>query len=290
MADSKKTIKLFLMDSEPTGRIKCSVDGTTCIAFKVNREDLDKCKDRKELKQTGVYFLFGGTTDESVKEVVYIGQANRRKNGEGLLCRLKEHKEDYWNEAVAITTTDNSFGPTEISYLENHFSNLAKEANRYVVKNGNEPMPGNISEEKQCALEEFVQNTNLILSVLNYKVFIPIVETKQGQNNSNCKENMFYLERKIRNIGITIEAKGQKTRDGFVVLKGSYIAKDDMKNIYPKVKKLRQAAKIDENRILQEDILLTSPTYAAAFVIGGNTNGLVDWKTKDGTPLKNMIE
>lgn len=288
MANFKKTIKLFLMDYEPTGRIKCSVDGTTCVAFKINRDDLDKCKDRKELKQTGIYFLFGGTTDNSAKEVVYIGQANCRKNGEALLCRLKEHKEDYWNEAVAITTTDDSFGPTEISYLENYFSNLAKEANRYIVKNGNEPMIGNISEEKLHTLEEFVYNTSLILSALNYKVLVPIVEAKSQE--SNLKENnMFYLQRKNRQTGINIEAQGQKTRDGFVVLKGSYIAKDDMKAIPEKIQQSRQTAKIDKDRILQEDLLFNSPSYAAAFVIGGNTNGLLDWKTKDGIPLKNLL-
>lgn len=276
------------MDYEPTGRIKCSVDGTTCVAFKINRDDLDKCKDRKELKQTGIYFLFGGTTDNSAKEVVYIGQANCRKNGEALLCRLKEHKEDYWNEAVAITTTDDSFGPTEISYLENYFSNLAKEANRYIVKNGNEPMIGNISEEKLHTLEEFVYNTNLILGALNYKVFVPIIETKLKNDNLD-EQNIFYLQRKNRETGITIQAKAQKTRDGFVVLKGSYIVKEDMKAIPEKIQQSRQTAKIDKDRILQEDLLFNSPSYAAAFVIGGNTNGLMDWKTKDGIPLKNLL-
>ena len=34
----------------------------------------------------------------------------------------------------------------------------------------------------------------------------------------------------------------------------------------------------------------TSPTYAAAFVIGGNTNGLADWKTKDNISLKDIID
>lgn len=33
--------------------------------------------------------------------------------------------------------------------------------------------------------------------------------------------------------------------------------------------------------------LFNSPSYAAAFVIGGNANGLIDWKTKDGITLKN---
>ena len=31
MANFRKTIQLFLMDYEPTGRIKCSIDGTTCV-------------------------------------------------------------------------------------------------------------------------------------------------------------------------------------------------------------------------------------------------------------------
>lgn len=277
------------MDSEPTKRIKCSIDGTNCVAFKINREDLNKSKDRKELKQSGIYFLFGGTTDDSAKEVVYIGQASARKNGEGLLNRLFEHDKnpykDYWNEAVLFTTTDNTLGPTEISYLENYFCMLAREANRYIVKNSNEPPIGNISEEKQCTLEEFVHNTKLILGALNYKVLVPLIE-----KNPNKKSHViFYLKRLNRQTGVTINATGQKTRDGFVVFKGSYIAKEDMKAIPRKIQALRLTAKIDKNRILQEDLLFSSPSYAAAFVVGGNSNGLEDWKTKDGIPLKNSI-
>ena len=268
------------MDGESTGRIKCTIDMTSIVAYKINRDDLEKSKDREHLKQSGIYFLFGGTTDNSTKDVVYIGQAGVRKNGEGLLYRLQEHKrnpeKNYWNEAIAITTTDNSLGATDISYLENHFCNLARNANRYDVKNGNEPTIGNISEEKECALLEFVENAKLILGVLNYKVFVPLIENTATTNDT------FYLKRTNRPIA----AIGRKTRDGFVVQKGSKIAKEEMKVIYPKVSILRKQAKIDENCILQEDMLFTSPTYAAAFVIGGNANGLVEWKTKDGITLK----
>ena len=146
-------------------------------------------------------------------------------------------------------------------------------------------MVGNISEEKRCTLEEFVYHASLILSTLNYKVFVPLVEKTSKQKN----EDIFYLERTMQNSGITVKATGQKTRDGFVVFKGSYITKEDMKAIPKKIQQLRQTANIDKNRILQEDLLFNSPSYAAAFVIGGNTNGLVDWKTKDGTPLKNLL-
>ena len=47
-------------------------------------------------------------------------------------------------------------------------------------------------------------------------------------------------------------------------------------------------AKIDENGILQEDILVRSPSYAGAFVIGGHVNGMVEWKTKEGVSLKEV--
>lgn len=112
---------------------------------------LNLCKDREELKQTGVYLLFG-KDDLNEKNVVYVGQAGIRKNGEGILYRLLEHnrnpKKDYWTEAITITTSSDSLGPTEISYLEHRLCQLAIEANRYDVKNGNAPTPGNPSEEK----------------------------------------------------------------------------------------------------------------------------------------------
>lgn len=60
----------------------------------------------------------------------------------------RDSKKDYWDEAVMFTASDNSLDSTEISYLENHFSNLAKNMNSYVVKNRNEPKLGNISEER----------------------------------------------------------------------------------------------------------------------------------------------
>jgi hypothetical protein len=43
-----------------------------------------------------------------------------------------------------------------------------------------------------------------------------------------------------------------------------------------------------DNGILQENILFRSPSYAAAFVIGGHVNGLIEWKTIDGVSLKEI--
>jgi hypothetical protein len=287
-----KSINLFLMDGTPNGRIKCTIANWTGVAYKIPRTDLDKCKGRNDLSQSGVYFLFG-TSDETGENVVYIGQAGVRKNGEGILYRLQEHKrnpdKDYWTEAVVFTTSNNSFGPTEISYLENRFCAMAVDAKRYVVKNGNDPTLGNITEEKESELEEFIDNAKLVMGTLGHKVFekltdiIPRGELSDTYNNN---ELLLFLNRKSRKSGITIDAKCKQTTEGFVVLKGSLIETIDSDSIPPGIKDSRRKARIDENGILQEDVLFRSPSYAAAFVVGGHANGLIEWKTKDGRTLK----
>ena len=77
------------------------------------------------MKQSGVYFMFGTSGDD--EHSIYVGQAGSRKNGEGLFQRIREpHDSIDWTEVITFSTTNNSFGQTEISYLENRFHELAK--------------------------------------------------------------------------------------------------------------------------------------------------------------------
>jgi len=71
-------------------------------------------------------------------------------------------------------------------------------------------------------------------------------------------------------------------------LKGSLIETIDSESIPPGIKERRLKAKIDKHGILQENVLVNSPSYAAAFVIGGHANGLIEWKTEDGISLKEI--
>lgn len=292
-----KSIQLFLMDGEASGRIKCTLANWTGVAFKIPRTELDKCKDRDDLKQSGVYFLFG-TSDETGKGVVYIGQAGARKNGEGILNRLQEHKrnpeKDYWTEAIVFTTSNNSLGATEISYLENRFCNMALAANRYEVRNGNDPTPGNITEEKESEMEEFIDYAKVIMGTLGHKLFEPLGKPVVNVSESNINDAVqgavgLHLARNIKKVG-RIEADGVQTTEGFVVLQGSHIASVDDNTIPAVIKERRKKANIDENGILQEDMLFTSPSYAAMFVIGKSANGLTSWKTSDGKTLKSLEE
>lgn len=294
MAKRGKSINLFLMDGEASGRIKCTLANWTGIAYKIPRTALDSCKEREDLKQSGVYFLFG-KSDATGKSVVYIGQAGARKNGEGILNRLQEHRrnpeKDYWTEAIVFTTSNNSFGPTEISYLENRFCNLSLQANRYEVKNGNDPTPGNITEEKECELEEFIDYAKVIMGVLGHKLFEPITQpTADKEEPADSKQEntvRLYLKRTIKDVG-TIEAIGSQTAEGFVVYAGSHITTVDDDTIPDTIKERRAKTAVDKEGKLTEELLFTSPSYAAMFVTGKSENGLTRWRDKDGRTLKSL--
>ena len=245
-----KTLKLFLMDGEPSGRIKCSLANWTGIAYKIPRTALDKCKDLDILKQSGVYFLFG--TDKADNAVVYIGQAGVRKNGKGLLLRVQEahNSIDYWTEAVMFTTTNNSFGPTEISYLENRFCNMAIEAGRYVVKNGNDPNPGNITEETESELE------------------VLYMEYGKGKaSGKRTSDGFVVLKGSTINPTMTKSCPERTIKD-----------------------RKKYEDKIDSNGILIADVLLSSPSSAAGFVGGASLSGNALWKDAEGKTLKELLE
>lgn len=288
-----KNFNLFLMDGEVTGRIKCTLSNWTGIAYKIPRLYLDKCKDRLDLKQSGVYFLFGKNDED--EESVYIGQAGIRKNGEGVLFRVQEHIKDefFFSEAVMLTTQNNSFGPTEISYLENKFTNMAIDTDRYKVRNGNDPNPGNVTEEKESELEDFIEYSKMVLGVLGYKIFVPLIDkdSDDKEKTDEVEELTLFLSRKSKKSNKTIEAMCKRTDEGFVVLNGSMIETINSKAIPKSIKVLREKC-IANNEIvdgkLTKNYLFNSPSYAASFVLGTNANGRTEWKTKNHVTLKEL--
>lgn len=189
--------------------------------------------------------------------------------------------------SIVFTTSNNSFGPTEISYLENRFCNLAIEAKRYDVKNGNDPTPGNITEEKESEMEEFIDYAKVIMGTLGHKLFEPISKPaikKQDGVPIKVEDTMrLRLERTIKNVG-KVEADGCQTPEGFVVLQGSRISKIDDDTIPATIKERRRNAVagklVNSDGVLLENMLFTSPSYAAMFVIGKSENGLIRWKTE----------
>lgn len=283
-----KNFNLFLMDGEATGRIKCTLANWTGIAYKIPRTYLEKCKERTDLKQSGVYFLFGKNNQD--EEQVYIGQADARNNGNGVLSRIIEHLKDkeYFSDVVILTTQNNSFGKTEISYLENRFTNLAIDNARYTVINKNTPNGSNVTSE----LEDFIDYSKMILGVLGYKIFVPLIKKQvEIQSKEDQEELILYIFAKRKGAEKPTKGQCKRTNEGFVVLAGSMI-ESHYKESAPNSVRLLKEKCIENNEIingiLQKDKLFSSPLYAASFVLGRSINGKDLWKTKEGLSLNDL--
>lgn len=283
-----KSINLYLMDGTPSERVKCTLANWTGVAYKIPRTMLDQAQRIEHLNQTGVYILFSGRQADA-GESAYIGQSNLRSNGRGIIGRLFEHRadpeKDYWNEAVVLTTSNNSFGPTEISYLENRFYNIARETGRYDIQNGNNPNSGHVTEEKESELEDFIDYAKLVVGALGYDIFEPLIRENAPSAVESTSQDTAPSDYFLAGNGYF--AKGRQTTEGFVVLKGSSISSVVSSSAPVIVRRVREerAADISNTYELLDNFKFNSPSSAASFVAGNSRSGNASWKNQAGDTL-----
>jgi hypothetical protein len=274
-----KTIKIFLIDGDPNGRMSCELSNWTGKAYKIPRIKVKDCFDRDDLASTGVYLLFG--KDQSGKDQVYIGEA------ETILKRLNQQltQKDFWNETIVFVSKDENLNKAHIKYLENRLHELATIINRYKIENSVIPTQSSISESDRAEMEEFIDNIKLLVNTLGHKVF----EEKREFQRKFKQEN-FYI-----NAARGADAQGEPTSEGFLVFKGSKAAISIVNSMSPSFKTMRQKL-IDEGVLLNknehyeftEDYIFSSPSTAAVMVMGRNANGLTEWKQRNGKTLRDF--
>jgi Domain of unknown function (DUF4357) len=272
-----KTIKIFLIDGDPNGRMSCELSNWTGKAYKIPRINIKDCSDRIDLHKTGVYLLLG--RDESGTEHVYIGEA------ESVLDRLVQHKEkDFWNEAIIFISKDENLNKAHIKYLESKLYELAKAVKRYILTNSNVPTQSSISEPDRAEMEEFLENIKVLVNALGHKIF----EEKREYKNQARQQVIFYIS-----AARGARAQGEPTSEGFVVFKGSSVATSTVPSFSISLLKLKdvlisQGILVQRDNFLEmnEDYIFGSPSTAAAIVMGRPANGLTEWKTVDGRTLK----
>jgi hypothetical protein len=266
-----RSINLFLLDGNPDGVIVGELYNWTGKTYKIPRNNLKELNTRSDLKKAGVYFLFGRNDDDNL--AVYIGEA------EEVYKRLTQHLEkDFWSEALVFISKDENLNKAHIKYLEFILYEKAKETNRYELKNSNVPAKPSISEAEMAVMLEFSENLLLMTGTIGYRVFEKITKEKMD------KKDYYYIKSAKGS-----DAKGIITSEGFVVLKDSKIANEEAPSIQKAFKQKRENL-IRENVIkdwtFSKDYLFSSPSTAAAVVMGRSANGLTEWKKKDGTSIK----
>ena len=272
-----KTIKIFLIDGDPNGRMSCELSNWSGKAYKIPRIKIKDCSDRADLISTGVYLLFG--KDDEGKDQVYIGEA------ESILKRLNQQltQKDFWNEAIVFISKDENLNKAHIKYLENRLHDIAKIANRYKVDNNVIPTQSSISESDRAEMEEFIEYIKMLVNTLGHKVFDEKREVKPKQ-----KQATFFIK-----AARGADGKGEPSSDGFVVFKGSKAAGSLVASTAQSFVTYRQnlieaGILLDKGEYFEftEDYIFSSPSTAATIVMGRNANGLVEWKLKSGKSLK----
>lgn len=274
-----KSIELFLVNGTADSLVIAELSNWNGKAIKIPRIEVSSCN-RDDIKQAGVYFLFCKEDDGS--DSVYIGEAENVK--ERLVQHLRDYQSEkeryYWNTAVIFVGRD--LNKALIRYLENRFVEIAKASKRYVVLTKNTYRNTVMKEAQIAVMEEFADNVKILINALGYKVLEPLVPV----NSSGTTLDELYI------TSGSLNAKGKITNEGFVVLAGSNVNEiKSRKSLSAGMQKLRQKL-FDSNKVenltTTEDILFSSSSAAADFILGYSVSGPQKWKTKDGRSLKEI--
>ena len=278
MKNKGKTIKLFLIDGQPNGRIQCELSNWTGKAYRIPRNQVRLCDDRADLDNAGVYLLLG--RQDNGDPCAYIGEAD------GIRERMRQHLQhkEFWNEVIIFISKDNNLNKAHVRYLEKRLYEIAKQVDRYVLMNSNTPGGASISEPDAAEMEEFIDNLKVVINTLGVKIFEPIRE--QHATLAEEQANTFHLQ-----TTNGASATGQRNSDGFVVLKGSVIRQATTPSYQNFLLRLREKLIADgviEDFKFTKDYLFSSPSTAASIVMGRNANGLLEWKLPTGKCLKEI--
>jgi hypothetical protein len=245
----------------------------------IPRNKLKDILQREELCSQAVYFLIG-ESEEGLSRV-YVGEA------EDFRARIQQHNKtkDYWNAAVCFISKDENLNKAHVKYLE---SSIIKEMNRIQrveMENGNVAAMPKLSESDKADMDLFLENIRIVLSTLGM-VFLEDVAVHDRET-----EEVYFVK------GRGADAMIKLTNEGYVIQSGSIISGTETSSFkgHPlSAKRLlffssTESEKLpDGNYKLLGTKIFSSPSTAAAFILGRSTNGWAALKDKIGKTLDEL--
>lgn len=276
-----KSIELFLVNGTADSLIIAELSNWNGKAIKIPRIEVSSCN-RDDITQAGVYFLFCKEDDGS--DSVYIGEAENVKDR--LVQHLRDYQSEkekyYWSTAVVFIGRD--LNKALIRYLENRFVEIARASKRYLVLTKNTYRNTVMKESQIAVMEEFVDNVKILINALGYKVLEPFAQVDPSKDTVD--DDLLYI------TSGTVNATGKVTAEGFVVFAGATLnekmsVRSLSAGMQKQRKKLFDSSKVN-NLVTTEDILFSSSSAAADFILGYSVSGPKTWKTKGGRTLKEL--
>ena len=272
----EQVVTLILKNGNAQGILECQIDEWYGISYKIPRNKIRDAKALDYINNTGVYILFGEEAETS-KKIAYIGETEK------IYERIKKHniETDFWNECIVFMSENNSLNKAHIKYIENELYNIAKETNRFEIRNDTVPTRSSLGSADEIRAKKFVEKIKIITPLIGYKLFDRVITEEQSTN-----DNLLYLT--INGINY---AKGMMTDEGFVILKGSKLRENISgslsKSLVNYCERERNSTDIIDG-IFVDDHLCSTPSMAAVLILGRNSDGYNEWKNKDNVSLRKI--
>lgn len=216
--------------------------------------------------------------------MLYIGE------GDPIRPRLENHfsKKDFWNRAVFfVTGQEGALNKAHVQYLEARLIELANAAKRMSLDNQNQPNRPTLNEADQADMEVFLEHMLQILPLLGISAF-------EKPTTKTIRQHHLFINTK------GVKAEGYESTSGFVVCEGSQAVlktvpsmKTHVRGMYDIREKLIATGVLTtEEKFYRftQDYSFSSPSTAAAVIMGRSANGRVEWKDKSGKTLKAIQE
>lgn len=274
MATSKK-LETIYYNGQPDGIRSIRRHLSTITTYVIPRPLLSEAKKISAITRPGIYYLINENDENKIAQIC-IGQT---RNG---IARLDDHNrsKDFWNKAIMFLADNKTFSLDMISGLEEYAILKAHESKRYKVENSVSPKY-EIDEYDLPSIEEVYDEIQFIMATLGYKMD----DAKQYNDN----REIFHTTRN------GILAYGVYMGDKFQVLEGSQInlAKSATLEKYNKQRAELQASgdivMQNGSNILKITLEFNTPSGASDFILGGSTNGWVEWKNTNGKTLDEVF-
>lgn len=272
------SIRVFVPDGDPDGLRLVERSNWTGVGVVFKRTGYKQAASRPEFDRTGIYVLVGSSEDSTLP-TIYIGEGDPVKN------RLNQHysKKDFWDWAVFFVTKDSSLNKAHVKHLESRLLELAKAAKQSKLDNTGSSLPPTLSEVETADVESFLLDMLSILPLLGLSVF------EKTESKTNLEQELLHIKAK------GASARGYEDAKGFVVLKGSQMVEQPVPSLDKYSVATRNdlidqgvVAKEGKHFVFTQDQVFSSPSKAGAVVTGRSTNGRDEWKSEDGTTLKQM--
>jgi hypothetical protein len=279
------TLRIFVADGDPDGLRVIERSNWVGRALVFPRTLFPIVKARDEFNQTGVYLLIGPRPDGE-GEMVYVGE------GDPVKGRFESHfaNKDFWTRAIFFVAGHGQLNKAHVQFLESQLVARARTARRIALDNGNSPAEPSLSEADRADMEVFLSNMLGILPVLGIAGF----ESAPGSAGSGP------LQVTLTCRGKGIEARGYEATQGFVVKAGSEAVGQEVSSMKEHVRGMYEIRRdLIDNGVLvaaehgyrfTQDYVFTSPSTAAAVVLGRSANGRVEWKDASGRTLEEIQE